>query len=109
MGEEWLLCYHGKENSEAGYGQSLMILEQPPDSLPVVKHRCSTPLLVPEEDWEMPGNLSVPVIFVTGMIPLGDQLLLSYGAADERIGIALMDFAHLVEYVRRFDADGRCF
>lgn len=106
-GSEWLLPYHGKRDPEWGYAQSFMILEAPPGGLPVVKHRCSTPLLRPCERWEMPGRFKSPVCFVTGFIELGDKFLATYGAADERAGAAYFDKRGLIEYVRAFDAEGR--
>ena len=101
----WLLSYHGKKDSIEGYTQSFMILDTAGGS-PVVAHRCSDRLLYPVETWEMPGRFKTPVIFVTGMIRLGDELLLGYGAADERVGVCRMDLPSLLEYVGTFDAQG---
>jgi len=101
----WLLSYHGKKDSIEGYTQSFMILDTA-GGLPVVKHRCSDRLLYPVETWEMPGRFKTPVIFVTGMIQIGDELLLGYGAADERVGVCRMDLPVLLEYLETFDAQG---
>jgi predicted GH43/DUF377 family glycosyl hydrolase len=103
---EWLLCYHGKQDAEIGYTQSFMILEDTPDGFPRITHRCPERLLLPKEPWEQPHKFKTPCIFITGLIRLGGELLASYGAADERVGVARLDLAGLVDVVRRFKADG---
>ncbi|MEW6515483.1 MAG: hypothetical protein AB1439_01075 [candidate division FCPU426 bacterium] len=103
---EWLLCYHGKQDAEVGYTQSFMILEDVPDSTPRITHRCSERLLVARESWEQPHKFKTPCIFITGLIRLGGELLISYGAADERVGVMRLDLAGLVDHVRRFTAEG---
>lgn len=103
---EWLLCYHGKQDAEIGYTQSFMILEDTPDGFPRITHRCPERLLLPKEPWEQPHKFKTPCIFITGLIRLGGELLASYGAADERVGVARLDLAGLVDFVRRFKADG---
>ena len=55
----------------------------------------------------MPNKFKTPCIFITGMIRQGNSLLISYGAADERAGVARLDYRALVAHVRRFDAQGR--
>jgi predicted GH43/DUF377 family glycosyl hydrolase len=106
-GTEWLLCYHGKQDDVVGYTQSFMILEDAPDGLPRVTHRCPDRLMFAREPWELPNKFKTPCIFVTGLVRLGDELLFSYGAADERAGVARADCGTLVSHVRTFDAQGR--
>ncbi|NLF25844.1 MAG: hypothetical protein GX589_09350, partial [Deltaproteobacteria bacterium] len=48
-----------------------------------------------------------PVVFVTGMLALADKLLLSYGAADERVGLAWLNLPRLLERVRRYGPTGK--
>ncbi|MEW6517772.1 MAG: hypothetical protein AB1439_12815, partial [candidate division FCPU426 bacterium] len=103
---EWLLSYHGKQDAAAGYSQSFMILEEQPNGLPRVKHRCPEQLLIPLAEWEQPGKFRTPVLFVTGMARVGNELLLSYGAADEKAGVARLDYQALLDVVRQYDADG---
>ena len=105
---EWLLGYHGREESTLGYTQSFMILEERPGRLPAVKHRCPDRIMYAQESWELPNKSPRPCVFVTGMIRLDDKdLLLAYGASDERVGIAKVDYARLLARVRLFDARGR--
>ena len=105
---EWLLCYHGREETKLGYTQSFLILEEQPDALPRVKHRCPDRILYAQESWELPNKSPRPCVFVTGMERLNEkELLVAYGASDERVGTALIDFHPLVAHVRQFDAEGR--
>lgn len=49
--------------------------------------RSDAPVLVPEEEWEMAGQ--VPnVIFVEGMVRHGNRFLFYYGGADKYVGVA---------------------
>ena len=84
-----------------------MILEEQPDAFPRITHRCPDRILYATEPWEMPLTSPRPAIFVTGMIKFGDQLMLAYGASDERVGTALIDCAPLLAQVRQFDAQGK--
>ena len=105
--KEWLMCYHGKQDSTVGYTQSFMILEERAKGFPRITHRCSERVVFAQEPWEMPHKFKTPCIFVTGMIRIGNDALLSYGAADERVGTLKMRFQELVDFVRTFDAQGR--
>jgi predicted GH43/DUF377 family glycosyl hydrolase len=50
-------------------------------------YRSDAPVLVPEEEWEMAGQ--VPnVIFVEGMVRRGNRFLFYYGGADKYAGVA---------------------
>jgi predicted GH43/DUF377 family glycosyl hydrolase len=104
---EWLVSYHGKKDARFGYTQSFMIVCEQDDDFPKVTHRCSERLMYAQQDWEMPGDYPTPCLFTTGGIVVGDDLIMSYGAADKRAGIAWVNFAELVEYVKQFDAEGR--
>ena len=98
--DEWLLCFHGKQDQSVGYTQSFMIVETPPHGAPRIKHRSPQRIMFPAEEWEMPGRFKTPVVFITGMLRFGDRLLVSYGAADERVGIAWLDLPRLIEDLR---------
>ena len=49
------------------------------------------------EEFEMPARFSIPCVFFTGMIFHKGDLLVSYGAADERVGLLKIDFKKLME------------
>ncbi len=103
---EWLLSYHGKRDPATGYTQSFMILREQPDSLPTVAHRCPERLFVPEEDWEMPDRFETPCVFTTGLVETDTELIIAYGAADQRVGIARVDREALLRRIRLYDAEG---
>lgn len=100
--KEWLLCYHGKQDTVVGYTQSFMILEEQESGLPKITHRCPERMIIADQDWEQPRKFTTPCVFITGMIEIDDRLLVSYGAADEKIGILEIDFNTLVEYIRKY-------
>lgn len=104
---EWLISYHGKENHSKGYFQSFMIAKNTKNNFPEVLHRCPEKLVFPTEEWEMPDLLPCPCIFTCGGIVNGRELIMSYGAGDQNIGILRVDFKSLVSYVKDFDKYGR--
>lgn len=106
-GKRWLLPYHGKQNDVVGYTQSFIILEESPHGLPRVVHRCPERVFFAQEEWELTGKFPIPCVFTCGAIRCGADLLMSYGAADTVCGIARVNFADLIAFVRSFDAAGR--
>lgn len=103
---EWLVSYHGKELPNYGYTQSFMILKERDGDFPEIKHRMSERLIYARQKWELPDKFPCPCIFTTGAVTIGDELIMGYGAADQKIGIAKVNLKELAEYVRRFDKDG---
>lgn len=104
--EEWLLAYHGKQLPNYGYTQSFMILKNKENSFPEIIHRCSERLMYASQDWELPDKFLCPCLFSTGGIIIDGTLIISYGAADQKVGISWVNFDELVAYVRNFDAKG---
>lgn len=104
--DEWLLPYHGKQDAVIGYTQSFMILREQGDSFPVITNRCPERLMYAQTDWEQPGIFGIPCIFTTGAIIIGDDLLVSYGAADQRCGIARTNLNGLIDFVKAFGPAG---
>ncbi len=103
----WLLPYHGKQLPDYGYTQSFMILEEVENDFPKIVHRCSERLMYAQQDWELPDKFECPCIFTTGGIVMNGELIMSYGAADQKIGMARADFQEIVNYVSLFDENGR--
>ena len=103
---EWLVSYHGKKLPEPGYTQSFMILKEQDNDFPIIIHRCSQRLMYARQEWEMPDKFACPCLFTTGGIVIENELIMSYGAADQKIGIAWTNFGKLVEYIRTFDSIG---
>jgi len=105
-GGEWLVSYHGKQLPDYGYTQSFMILQEREDSFPTIIHRMSQRLIYAQQEWELPDKFPCPCIFTTGAVLLDGMLIMGYGAADQKVGIAKVNFISLVEYVRQFDEHG---
>jgi predicted GH43/DUF377 family glycosyl hydrolase len=103
---QWLVSYHGKQLPEYGYTQSFMILEEQKNQFPKIKHRCPERLMYAKQEWELPDKFLCPCLFTTGGIVIDDELIMSYGAADQKIGIAWACYDEIVDYVRTFDAIG---
>jgi len=81
----WLLIYHGVDtNYVYRLGVALLDLEDPAK---VIKHQ-DDPILEPEEDWELHGD--VPnVVFSCGQVLTDESLYVYYGGADTVIGMAM--------------------
>ena len=104
--KEWLLPYHGKQLPGYGYTQSFMILMEKKDDFPKIIHRCSDRLMYAQQKWELPDKFPCPCIFSTGGVVVDDTLIISYGAADQKVGIAYVSFSELINYIRTFDDAG---
>lgn len=98
--ETWLLCYHGKQNDEFGYTQNFMLLKNKENDYPEIIFRSGEPMIRVSEDWEKPATFTIPCVFVDGMLKIGDELLLSYGAADECMGIMRMPVDEVLKVVK---------
>lgn len=97
----WLEIYHGNRQptrpGEVGayYGGALLLEEERPWR--VVK-RTAEPFFTPEADFERHGFLP-DVVFPTAVIRVGEKLLMYYGAADARIGLAEFAEADLMAHL----------
>ena len=99
--EGWLLFYHGVTGTCNGYvysiGGAILDLEQPS----IVKYRCSTFLLTPEEWYEERGfvpNVTFPCATVQDA-PSG-RIAIYYGAADTYVGLAFTKADEVVAYIK---------
>lgn len=104
---KWLVSYHGKQLPDYGYTQSFMILEEQEEGFPIIKHRMSERLIYAKQDWELPDKFPCPCIFTTGAVVVDGNLVMGYGAADQKIGIAKVSLAELINYVSEFDENGK--
>lgn len=105
-GGDWLIAYHGKKDIHFGYTQSFLIVREREGEFPEVIHRCPDRLMYARQDWEMPSDYPTPCLFTTAGIVVGEELIMSYGAADQKAGISWVNFNQLIQYVRSFDAAG---
>lgn len=83
----WLLIYHGVDADKVyRLGVALLDLDDPSK----VIRRQEEPILEPEEEWELHGD--VPnVVFSCGQVMMNDALYVYYGGADRVIGVATAD------------------
>ncbi len=92
----WLLNYHGKKDDIEGYGQSFMIFKEVENDMPVLEKTSPEKMIGCVEEFEKPSRFEIPCVFFTGMIFHQGDLLVSYGAADERIGLLKIDYKKLM-------------
>lgn len=98
--EGWLIIYHGVRGTTAGAiyrtGLALLHKEQPWRIL----RRSDEWILGPSELYETIGDVGY-VTFVTGAITKEDtnQLYLYYGAADDKIAVAVGDLDQIRDYI----------
>jgi len=90
----WLVIYHGvDQNLVYCLGVALLDIDDPSKVL----NRPKEPVLVPEEPWELVGD--VPnVVFTCGTAERGDDYLIYYGGADRVIGLATANKQALLDY-----------
>lgn len=90
--EGWLLFYHGIHEGKYKIGAMLLDLDNPTH----VRYRSAQPVLSPEawyeNDWK-PG-----ILYGSGAIVLGDDLILYYGGGDKYVAAAK---ANLRDFVRK--------
>ncbi len=90
----WLVIYHGVDQDLVyRLGVALLDLDDPSR----VINRPVDPVLVPQEPWELLGD--VPnVVFTCGTAELGADYLIYYGGADRVIGLATADKGQLLHF-----------
>ena len=93
--EGWLLIYHGVD-VERVYraGAALLDLEEPWR----VIARTKEPILVPEEPYELEGDMP-RVVFPEGAVVIGEELLVFYGAADKVCCAAKVTLRDFLEWL----------
>ena len=57
---------------------------------------CNDPMIVNEEEFEAPSKFKTPCVFFTGLVEYDGDLLCSYGAADEHVGLMRIDYPMLM-------------
>ncbi|MHC4722442.1 MAG: glycoside hydrolase family 130 protein [Planctomycetota bacterium] len=98
--EGWLMFYHGVRKTSAGeiyrIGMALLDLEEPWRVL----RRSEEWVLGPKERYERVGDVS-DVTFVTGAVVMEEtnQLYAYYGAADDKVAVAMADMDLIREYM----------
>jgi predicted GH43/DUF377 family glycosyl hydrolase len=91
--EGWLLIYHGVDEKRIyRAGAALLDLDDPQK----VIARSPYPILEPEMDYEMKGDID-NVVFPMGTIVRGEELFIYYGAADKICCLAICKLNDLIE------------
>ncbi len=65
----------------------------------IVQERTTNALLIPEEEYELFGNIP-DVVFPTGAQIIGDDFYVYYGAADTSMGVASCKFEELINVLK---------
>ena len=91
----WLLIYHGVDRNHVyRAGAALLDIDDPS----IVRARSPLPVLEPEEDYELFGD--VPnVVFPEGAVVRDGVLHLYYGAADRTVGLATCSLDDLIAFL----------
>jgi predicted GH43/DUF377 family glycosyl hydrolase len=91
----WLVIYHGvNEGHVYSAGAILLDLEEPTKIL----GRTRTPILSPEEHYELNGDVN-NVVFPTGACILDNVLFVYYGAADKVCCLATIELKEILDYL----------
>ncbi len=94
--EEGLLLFFHERRSDGIYTMNLALLDAHTGHL---KSRLNNPVLEPELEWERSGDVD-NVVFVQGAHRDGDEVYLTYGAADRVVGAAIARLDHLLDALR---------
>lgn len=99
--EGWLLFYHGVAGTCNGYVYSIGGAILDIDNPSIVKYRCETFLMTPQEWYEERGfvpNVCFPCATVQN--PESGQLAIYYGAADSYVGLAFGYIDEIIDYIK---------
>lgn len=88
----YLLFFHERV-ADGSYTMNLALLDSATGR---VVSRLPEPILVPELEWERLGDVP-EVVFVQGAHLDGDEVYLTYGAADRCVGAAVASVPHLLD------------
>ena len=91
--EAGLLLFFHERRADGSYTMNLALLDERTGR---ALSRLPGPVFEPEFDWERTGDVD-EVVFVQGAHLDGDDIYLTYGAADRCVGAAVASVAHLFE------------
>ncbi len=97
----FLLFFH-ERRADSSYTMNVALLESTSGKL---LSRLPGPVLEPELEWERTGDVD-EVVFVQGAHREGDEVYLTYGAADRCVGAAVASIPHLLDLLAE-TAEGR--
>lgn len=91
--EDGFLLFFHERRADGSYTMNVALLDAASGR---VLSRLPDPILVPELDWERTGDVA-EVVFVQGAHIDGDEVYLTYGAADRCVGAAVASVPHLLD------------
>jgi predicted GH43/DUF377 family glycosyl hydrolase len=91
--EDGLLLFFHERRSDGAYTMNVALLDETTGR---VAARLADPVLEPELVWECTGDVD-RVVFVQGAHLDGDEVYLTYGAADRCVGAAVASVPHLLD------------
>jgi beta-1,2-mannobiose phosphorylase / 1,2-beta-oligomannan phosphorylase len=97
----FLLFFHERQ-ADGTYTMNVALLDECTGR---VLSRLPEPVLEPELDWERTGDVD-RVVFVQGAHLVGDEVYLTYGAADRCVGAAVASVPHLLDALAAAGRDG---
>lgn len=93
----WLIIYHGISSLDQKYRLGILILDLVDPTKVIL--RLNEPILEPEASFENKG-MRPGTVFSCGGVVLRDQLFVYYGASDELIGVARIDYPTLLSKLK---------
>lgn len=95
----WLSIYHACDKENVYHlGAYLTPLDDPS----TITHKTRSPILSPEMDFEKIGFFG-NVVFTCGVIEEGEELLVYYGAADDKIGMCRFTVSEIFELMEEYN------
>jgi beta-1,2-mannobiose phosphorylase / 1,2-beta-oligomannan phosphorylase len=91
--EDGFLLFFHERRADGSYTMNVALLDALTGQ---VVSRLPEPVLEPELDWERTGDVE-RVVFVQGAHLTGDEVYLTYGAADRCVGAAVASVPHLLD------------
>jgi predicted GH43/DUF377 family glycosyl hydrolase len=91
----WLVIYHGVSTDHVYSAGAFLLDSKEPHK---ILGRTKRPLLSPEEDYEIKGDVN-NVVFPTGACILDNKLFVYYGAADKVCCVATVDLQDILDYL----------
>jgi len=88
-----LLLFFHERRADGSYTMNVALLDELTGR---VRSRLPEPVLEPELEWERAGDVA-QVVFVEGAHLSGDEVYLTYGAADTCVGAAVASVPHLLD------------
>ena len=94
----WLFLYHGVDDNMVYRGSVVLLDIKNPSK---VTARMPYPLIEPEEEYELTGDVN-KVVFPEGAYIYGGELFIYYGAADKYIALAKIDVNELLDELAKY-------